>query len=292
MRINRRRRRTKASTPPASSPGSTPEADVLEDRSLEPLLTDVIQHGASHRRWDSSPLAQAAREEMVPVRGILHVVSRRDVLKRGLAGALVVLGMPWKTVRRSEGGTPQPGRHLEGKSLFLIGMIHGDPEDNAFQASLVEKASRGDLAVGVEGVERNEIKEQHFVQTIYGLENRGLVFGIEDDFANTYAGVLLHYGYLANRMADQGRLAKLQLLYDLRESAARQQNWMRAEAQALPPSAQQVYQHIERYRREHEQLDMRTFVVRAQALLDQWGDEVAWTALFKALAEAMTEEKK
>jgi hypothetical protein len=171
-------------------------------------------------------------------------------------------------------------------------MIHGDPEDNAFQASLVERASRGDLAVGVEGVERSEIKEQNFVQTIYGLENRGLVFGIEDDFADTYAGVLLHYGYLANRMVDQGRLAKLQLLYDLRESAARQQNWMRAEAQALPPSAQQVSQHIERYRREHEQLDTRTFVAQAQALLDQWGDDVAWTALFKALAEAMTEEVK
>ena len=215
-------------------------------------------------------------------------ISRRKFLKLlGIGGTVVALGgLSIDAVAKLAAQEVQDdtGR----KSFFLVGMNHKNSEDDDFQERMVKLASNGRAVVAVEGVERNDAEETQFVQAAYGLKEKGFVYGLENDFANNYPGVLLHYGYLATNMTDEIPIAKVQLVYDLRNSIAIIENWEKLKRKRLSVSAMKLYDDINRFMRDNEKLDIKDFVIKFYHNLNQYGTDGDWLETYKVLAQEMT----
>ncbi len=177
-------------------------------------------------------------------------------------------------------------------NLFIIGMRHHEPKDRKFQEKLLRKAIQGEIVVGIEGIPRDDAKEQGFVRAVYGLETKGLVFGFEDDFANKYSGALLHYGYFANDMKQEFLTTKAQLIYDLRESPSIQRSWQTMGQKTLPHQSHQLYDQLTRFLSDHEAVDTKTVVNRFADSIGRFGERMAWVELYRVLIDEMNEEVK
>lgn len=120
------------------------------------------------------------------------------------------------------------------RSFFLIGMEHKNKSDDEFQRRLVVATSQQKCVVALEGlIYRDRKNTKKFVISAYGVENAELVFGIEDDFVNQFAGALLHYGYLSTKMKNEIPIVKTQLIFDIFNSPTVKKIWSHLSSKPL-----------------------------------------------------------
>ncbi|MCK5179828.1 MAG: hypothetical protein KAR32_09885, partial [Candidatus Omnitrophica bacterium] len=110
--------------------------------------------------------------------------------------------------------------------FVIVGMRHEGEfreRDLLLQNNFLKLASSGQIVVGIEGVAK-DVKERGLIKAYFGLE-RGLIYGIEDDFALYYTGILVSFSYFANNRADKYFDAKKQLIIGLRVSDYLRSAW-------------------------------------------------------------------
>lgn len=179
----------------------------------------------------------------------------------------------------------------QGRNLFLIGMHHKSDEDDLLQKALIKRASQGEIVLGIEGVERDDDREEEFIINAYGVP-KGLIFGFEDDFANTYSGVLLNYGYFITGVNEEIAFAKAEIIYDLTQRESFKRAWKNLESRNLSQKVKDLYDQINDYLSKHSNLSLKDLANDFYRSLDQFGDNNSWRELYRALGTELTEEAR
>ncbi|MCR4337629.1 MAG: hypothetical protein NUV91_07490 [Candidatus Omnitrophica bacterium] len=251
-----------------------PRLDPATDQPIENFDIRIASEGAP------TALRRSISDQVSVWHYFNPVLSRRGFFR--LAGGLLALAPAALSA--------QPVARV--KSFFIVGMNHQAPNDDAFQARLVQAASQRKIVLGIEGLVRNEAQEQEFLQNAYALQDKGFTFGYEDEFANKYSGSLLHYGYLSNGMKEQEVTTKAQLIYDLRQSENFRKYWQKLRERSLGPSVKTLYDQLTRYYQENKGADLRSFVNKFADSLGTYGTNQDWIALLKEIILVMNEDIK
>ncbi len=78
-------------------------------------------------------------------------------------------------------------------NLILIGDHHIDESHDAFKTELVKKASLRDIVLGIEGCVRDEEHEAVVCRDKYGIEDKGHVYGYEEERPLIFSSAWLQY---------------------------------------------------------------------------------------------------
>lgn len=99
--------------------------------------------------------------------------------------------------------------------IHLVGENHKNLLHQQKIKEYVQKASRKEVVVFLEGLSADPQKAFQYVQKAYQIED-GLVFGYESEIVNAICGLLLHLGYCRDeRMKDDAKIGNLQTCYNI-----------------------------------------------------------------------------
>lgn len=176
-------------------------------------------------------------------------------------------------------------------SYFLIGMNHLNSLDKQFEERAILAADKGKIFLGLEGFtfqDRNILAQ--FMASAYGVKNVNNIYGIEDDFSNKFAGLLLHYGYFANAMQNQIYTAKVQFIYDLQTSPSIQQAFNKIATSGTPKQQTvNLIKAIKSFVNNNINLGLKSYVQKFSGLLNNniFSNNAVWMDLFKDLIYEM-----
>jgi len=179
---------------------------------------------------------------------------------------------------------------IQQVEINLIGESHD--LDKEFKKSLVEKASRGEIVLGLEGIVRDHRSEERHIRDRYNLD-KGLNFGIEDDFAYSYVGLLINSFAINVRPTNKRRQmaiekAKYTMIYLLKNSTSPRKAWDLMSNDNFSPNGRKLYDYISKYLLESgsnaiESMNEFRYNIR---------DKEAWKEVYFGLCRKMTDMAK
>ncbi len=172
--------------------------------------------------------------------------------------------------------------------LILVGTDHDSIEYLTWQSLLMARASKKEIALGLEGVVRDESRESIYA----GLMKlpKGFIFGIEHDLANTYTDTLIGYGVHTVDDREQMPMLSVQLLNHLYESPTMQNAWEALREKKLHSCVRTFYDAIDRYKKSTASLERRDILGGFMEITDMTTNNLPWRGLFYALSVEMTKE--
>ncbi len=278
----------------------TPKTEIIPLRG-QPITIDENAEKTNEERSnkkDKAILTSTPASSSMPEEGEDNrqdIISRRNLLGLILFSTVATLSkFGCKLTGRLEDSLPSKQEGQIKKSFFIVGTYHKGPQaedDRRFQEGLVKLSSEGKIVLGLEGIARDEQREEDFVRAAYNLE-KGNIYGFEDDFANIFAGILLYYGNLVYEIQDEISINKIGLVLHLRENPTFQKIWGRLKDRPLFEPGRRLYDQIDNYLTQNVHLDIKALVVKFEQSVDQYGENSDWMQLYKELALVMSEEAK
>jgi hypothetical protein len=185
------------------------------------------------------------------------------------------------------------------RKALIIRTNHDNRIFDFLEGTLLHLASKEEIALFVEGVERNDELEKSFVKKIYGKDEKGLIFGMENEFAYSLAETLKAFSYLCCfcRVSIRDRFmfdyleshteeSKFDLLVNLKINPVVQRYWKILHCRST--FACPLIDEIDNYVGQSKTIDLE--YVQKSRSLKYFNNDGPWIEIFRTLIELMLGE--
>jgi len=140
----------------------------------------------------------------------------------------------------------------------------------------------GDRLLFMGGMNRNEADEEKQVNSLYGIDGKGFVFGLENPIAVRLTGTVMHYLYLVNTIPNQEDSSKAQTIYDLLTDNTFRKHWNNT----TPKGFEKLYAALNQFLERNKEADIG-IAVRSIKGISEYSDNHQWAALLKTMSRAI-----